>query len=80
MKIRTAFISNSSSCSFCIGKNFMTEEQIKKFGDFCKNILYYEDSRIGEGSYYFSGIIEQDDWDIVKDKLVDLGVDAKYIG
>lgn len=31
MKTRPGFVSNSSSCSFCIGKNYMTKEQIEDF-------------------------------------------------
>jgi len=34
MKVRGGFVSNSSSCSFVIGKAYMTEEQIKKFQEF----------------------------------------------
>lgn len=31
MKIRSSFVSNSSSSSFVLGKHFMTEEQIEEF-------------------------------------------------
>lgn len=33
MKVRLGFVANSSSSSFCIGKNYMTKEQIHKFNN-----------------------------------------------
>jgi hypothetical protein len=43
MKIRNSFVSNSSSCSFVIGKTYMTEEQISKFRDFIDWLCDRED-------------------------------------
>ena len=79
MKIRTNFVSNSSSTSFCIGKNFMTEEQIGKFREW-KNSALSEETCLGESTYYFSGDVDQDDYFSIKDALVEMGVDEKYIG
>lgn len=42
MKMRNSFVSNSSSCSFVIGKYFMTEEQIEKFRNFISFLEDYE--------------------------------------
>lgn len=80
MKIRSQFVSNSSSASFCICKNFMTEEQIKQF---CRFIDEYNDSDRSDGSiceneYYFAGEVDVNDDDI-DDFLVSIGVDPKYI-
>ena len=45
MKIRTAFVSNSSSASFIINKNYLTEEQITKIR------TYVEDEKCPESWY-----------------------------
>ena len=74
MKIRTAFVSNSSSCSFCIGKNYMTDYQIKKFKEFCDEI----DSYIYEDRLYFLGEIEQSEMGDIGSKLVELGVNTNH--
>ncbi len=81
MKIRTGFVSNSSSQSFCIAKCYMTDEQIKKFGDWlCEDReepLY--ETYIGESDFYFQGEMSQHEGR-VGEFLRSIGVDSKYIG
>ena len=57
MKIRQGFVSNSSSSSFVLGKNFMTPEQIKKFSNKLDEIneVNYGEGYIFESEYYFHG-------------------------
>jgi hypothetical protein len=60
MKIRNGFVSNSSTSSFVIGKNYMTEEQIE---DFRKKLNFWTslkdesmyETYIGETPLYFQG-------------------------
>jgi len=88
MKIRVGFVSNSSTTAFCIGKNYMTEEQIKLFSEFLKKELEdydenddyryaVEERYVREGEYYFLGEVSQHDGEIF-DFLDNLGV-GKYV-
>lgn len=81
MKIRQGFVSNSSSSSFCVGKNYMTSEQIKQFQDWLvemKDELY--ESYIHQGQYYFLGEISVHEFDKISDFLGSIGVDLQYVG
>jgi len=44
MKCRQGFVSNSSSCSFVIGKAHMTKEQVDKFDEFIDFIEEFVES------------------------------------
>ena len=86
MKIRTGFISNSSSSSFVISKHFMTDEQIKEFNEFKNNLskidedgyecYYYTD----EDEYYICGDGDRCEYeDKLIEKLISMGIDYKKI-
>ena len=73
-------MSNSSSASFCIGKNYMTEEQIEKFAKYCNS----DDIRdreifINESEYYFMGTLEQHEEANIENVLLAMNIDTKYI-
>lgn len=57
MKIRYGFVSNSSSSSFCIHKQYMTEEQIEEFRKIID--LPSDGYYIGEVGKYFLGRVDQ---------------------
>lgn len=80
MKIRAQFVSNSSSASFCLGKTYMTEKQIKEFHMFLKkfNIDNCE-GWVHETEYYFFGEISRHDYVNMQNFLENRGVDSKYI-
>ena len=67
MKIRNGFVSNSSSCSFCIAKCYMTPEAIKdlqKLIRLSKEIstkAYPERSKKDEAYYNDEGTINETD-------------------
>jgi len=60
MKLRNGFVSNSSSCSFCIYKGFMSEKQLDEF----RKLLETENHRDGGETYieedgdYFVGKLD----------------------
>ena len=78
MKIRNGFVSNSSSSSFVVGKEYMTDKQIKKFAKWIKS--YNENTCEGwifDTEFYFHGTVDQGYE--AKDYLLDIGVDVKYM-
>ncbi len=82
MKIRLGFVSNSSSASFVIGKNFMTKKQIEKFSSwvclFNEND-YFSESYIHEDKHYFFGEIIVHRSEEIKLFLKSIKVNPKYV-
>jgi len=55
MKIRQGFVSNSSSSSFVLDKNGMTEKQVEAIRNWVKNSINHEDTSINESNKHFYG-------------------------
>jgi len=81
MKIRNGFVSNSSSSSFCLGKSYMTQEQIKLFSEWVNREEYadeYCETYIDEHKHYFLGKIGHHD-EKTLNYLSKIGVDKEYV-
>ena len=85
MKIRNGFVSNSSSCSFVIGKEYMTDEQINLFRDFIENEIkinghFERETFIYDDKHYFVGDLDinEDEEKIIK-FLKSIGVEGDKI-
>jgi len=72
MKIRTGFVSNSSSSSFVIGKYFMTPKQIEKFHNLIEKFDEAADLS------YNDDPIEYEDWIIEPNGETYITEDDKY--
>jgi len=92
MKIRSGFVSNSSSSSFVLGKNFITEKQIVLFDKWLKyqkdlandkNVDWTKrlstETFIVNGKYYFHGVMEQHDINKVNEYLQSIGVNLEHV-
>jgi hypothetical protein len=67
MKLRSGFVSNSSSCSFCIAKCYMTEQQVEQFRSVLKDPdsdSYFRYCTI-ENENYFLGSYEDHGHEII---------------
>jgi len=59
MKLRTGFISNSSSSSFVLSKNFVSDEEEREFREQMEKADRYD--TIGETSNFFFGVVDYSD-------------------
>jgi hypothetical protein len=77
MKIRSSFVSNSSSSSFVLCKHFMTEEQIVKLREW-NDIKEWLEGGLVESDHSFYGEIDRWDLGDVFSQLNKLGIDTKH--
>ena len=87
MKMRNGFISNSSSSSFIISKNYMSNEQIDIFNKFlneddseCDEYEYGEYGFYNHSNLYYFGF-QGDQKPVYKmyKKMIEIGVDPNKI-
>ncbi len=92
MKIRTGFVSNSSSSSFVVGKGYMTNEQVQQFSEYLTKVQTWvsegfdeegndwsEDTYIDDCQYYFLCKVSIHDGGRILGFLTSIGVDTEYI-
>lgn len=96
MKIRVGFISNSSSCSFCLSKDIKEVKKnlkevrklIKKWHNSPRKFWDFEpndgpiapDGFISELKHYFMGTADVNFLPELQDELIKLGIPKEYIG
>lgn len=80
MKVRTGFVSNSSSQSFCLGKAYMTPAQVELFSGWLSKHRgdMGEEGYVYERPHYFFGTIDQSE-EKMFEFLDSIGVDSQYI-
>ena len=69
MKIRTGFVSNSSSSSFVISKQALTQEKITKLLEYSGSKDNYDGWHIKEGKFFVEGYTLMDNgtiYDFIK--------------
>ena len=81
MKIRDGFVSNSSSASFVLGKNFLSKKQIEKFSEWLGNDFNSDnyESFIHETPNYFHGRISIHEEERIIKFLKEIKVNKKYV-
>lgn len=62
MKIRTGFVSNSSSCSFSVRKDLITEVQAKALLNFCDFMAHHPDFQLDPAFDCWAN--EYDNWTV----------------
>lgn len=80
MKVRSGFVSNSSSSSFVIAKAHMTPFQIEEFSKFIQETNSYAEYYTDELKHYFVGHGESWDEGQFTTKLKELGVHDDLVG
>ena len=79
MKIRTSFVSNSSSSSFIIMKRYLTSKQIREIRHHCDTSINFSDAwEITEDEYEISGKTWMDNFDMRR-HLEKIGVDMSKV-